>query len=120
MAAESGVVRTERRNDKRIDAFFACELSSEAKKGRCGVTRNASHQGLLVVTPSRFEQSDRIELSLHADGLAKKVVGRIVRIDENGLRSSELWRYRLAIHLDEPLPEEMLERAGKLPFSRAG
>lgn len=108
MVLESGVVRTERRSNPRIPAFFAVELSSEAKRGRCGVTRNASGRGLLIVTPSKFNADDRIELALHAENKAARLRGRIVRIDENPPRSSEIWRYRLAVELEEPLPSELL------------
>jgi hypothetical protein len=116
MVAESGTVRSERRSTKRVPAFFAVELSSPSKRGRCGVTRNASDQGLLIVTPSRFAPSDRLELAVHAEGLAAKVVGRIVRIDENSMRSNELWRYSLAVELDEPLPTELIALASSSPF----
>ncbi len=121
MVAESGIVRTERRIEPRIPAFFAVELSSPAKRGRCGVTRNASPTGLLIVTPSRFQADDRLELSVHAEGFAAKLAGRVVRVDENPARSSELWRYRLAVALDAPLPGELLAVAEHDPLvARAG
>src|SRR4051812_12546826 len=108
MVAPSGIVRAERRSKPRIPAFFAVELSSDAKQGRCGVTRNASHRGLLIVTPSKFSAEERIDLAVHAENTAARLRGRIVRVDENPARSSELWRYRLAVELEEPLPEELL------------
>jgi hypothetical protein len=119
MVAESGIVRTERRSTPRIPAFFAVELSSSVKRGRCGVTRNASPSGLLIVTPSRFRRDDRLELAVHADGISH-LAGRIVRIDENSPRSSELWRYRLAVALDEPMPGQLLELAESSPAARVG
>jgi hypothetical protein len=121
MSAESGIVRTERRTTPRIPAFFAVELSSDAKRGRCGVTRNASPNGLLIVTPSLFQADERLELSVHAEGIAAKLGGRVVRVDVNPPRSSELWRYRLAVELDEPLPGELLTVAENDPLvARAG
>jgi hypothetical protein len=120
MPAESGIVRTERRSEPRIPAYFAVEMSSDAKRGRCGVTRNASHQGLLVITPSRFHENDRLELAVHADGIAAKVTGRIVRIDENPPRSPELWRYRLGVELEQPLPVAILQIAEGDPIAHAG
>lgn len=101
---------SERRTKPRVPAYFAVQISSPAKRMRCGVTRNASRQGLLVVTPSRFQPSDALELALHADGFCAQVKGRVVRVDENPVSSSELWRYRLAVALDEPLPAELLPR----------
>ncbi len=120
MLAESGVVRTERRSQPRIPAFFAVELSSEAKPGRYGVTRNASHQGLLVGTASRFQEEDRVELWVHAEDVEARLVGRVVRVDENPPRSPELWRWRLGIELEEPLPTRLLEIAEGDPLAHAG
>ena len=85
------------------------ELNSAEKRGRCGVTRNASDHGLLIVTASRFKEADRLELAVHSEGGARRMAARIVRIDENPPRSPELWRYRLAVELEEPLPATMLE-----------
>jgi hypothetical protein len=102
---------SERRTKPRIPAYFAVEISSAAKRLRCGVTRNASGQGLLVVTPSRFKPNDELELAVHVEGYCAQVKGHVVRIDENPVSSSELWRYRLGIELDEPLPTELLSRA---------
>lgn len=100
----------DRRTAPRVTAFFAVEMSSPSKSSRCGVTRNASDKGLLVVTPSRFAPADPLELAVHVEGLCAHLRGRIVRIDENPASSHELWRYRLAIQLDEPLPAALLDR----------
>jgi hypothetical protein len=121
MAATSGIVRTERRSKPRIPAFFAVELSSDEKRGRCGVTRNASDRGLLIVTPSKFHAEERIELAVHAENAAAKLRGRVVRVDENSSRSPEVWRYRLAVELEEPLPSELLAFAdSKASMKAAG
>lgn len=108
MIAHDGI---ERRTDVRTPAYFAVELSSEAKRSRCGVTRNASGQGLLVVTPSRFKPSDELEVAVHVETACTRLKGRVVRVDENPASSPELWRYRLAIMLHDPLPAEILARA---------
>jgi hypothetical protein len=108
MVARDG---SERRTKPRIPAYIAVELSSATKPMRTGVTRNASRQGLLVVTPSRFKPADTLELNVHVPGFCATLKGRVVRVDENPISSSELWRYRLAIELDEPLPPELLDRA---------
>lgn len=102
---------TERRGGPRTPAIFAVALSSANKQARCGVSRNASERGLLVVTASRFTPEDRLELSVHVGDEHAERIGRIVRVDENSRESQETWRYRLAIELDDPLPAEMIERA---------
>jgi hypothetical protein len=106
---------SERRTKPRVPAYFAVELSSSAKRMRCGVTRNASGLGLLVVTPSRFRPSDELEVAVHADGHRAQLKGRVVRVDENPVSSSELWRYRLGIALEEPLPADILACAERGP-----
>ncbi|MBS2015412.1 MAG: PilZ domain-containing protein [Deltaproteobacteria bacterium] len=96
-------------------------MSSPAKRGRCGVTRNASGKGLLVVTPSRFALGEELELSVHLPGHAERRRGRVVRIEENGPSSHEVWRYRYAIELERAIADEMIEsaqaRAAELAFA---
>lgn len=100
-----------RRSVPRIPAVLAVELSSEAKPGRCGVTRNASGKGLLIVTPSRFSVGDELKLSVHIGERTGHVGARVVRVEENGKDSAEVWRYRLAVELDGSLPDALLEEA---------
>jgi hypothetical protein len=97
-----------------MPVVLAVELSSKAKPGRCGVTRNASGKGLLIVTPSRFSVGDELDVSVHfpeARTHTGRVGGRVVRVEENGRDSAETWRYRLAVELEETLPGELLEDA---------
>lgn len=101
---------SDRRAAPRAAAFFAVEISSPAKRSRCGVTRDASDRGLLVVTPSRFSPAEALELTVHVNGLSTQLRGRVVRVDENPPTSPELWRYRLGIALEEPLPSDLLDR----------
>ncbi len=99
------------RRSERHPLILAVEMSSDAKRGRCGVTRNASPFGLLVVTPSRFSLGERIELAVHLPGIAQRAKGRVVRVEENTPGSAEVWRYRYAIELDGALPDALLESA---------
>ena len=95
----------------RLPIVLAVELSSKAKPGRCGVTRNASGKGLLIVTPSRFAVGDELDLSVHAGGQSAGVAGRVVRVEENGRDSAEVWRYRLAVELEGALPDALIDEA---------
>jgi hypothetical protein len=107
-----------RRSTPRIPAVLAVELSSSSKPGRCGVTRNASGKGLLIVTPSRFSVGDELKLSVHIGEQTGKVGARVVRVEENGKESTEVWRYRLAVELEGSLPEALLaEAATRAPSS---
>ena len=95
----------------RLPVVLAVELSSKAKPGRCGVTRNASGKGLLIVTPSRFSVGDELDLALHVGKQSGRVGGRVVRVEENGRDSAEVWRYRLAVELQGELPNALIEEA---------
>ena len=108
--SEPDDVKSERRLRVRVPAYVAVELSTPAKPGRCGVTRNASGTGLLIVTPSRFREGDEMDVRVHVGGLEAHATGRVVRVDENPRSSSEVFRYRLAVALAEPLPAAVLER----------
>ena len=104
-------VRDDRRGKPRTAAVLAVALESETKGGRHGVTRDLSTNGLLIVTPSHFMKGDRLKIKVHAGvGVGVDVVGRVTRVDENPISSPELWRYRVGIELDEPLPVTLVEK----------
>lgn len=102
-------VREERRRKPRTPAIMAVALASATKDGRHGVTRDISAKGLLVVTPSHFSKGDRLKITMHAGDVGVDVSGRVARVDENPISSPELWRYRVGIELDEPLPSSFTE-----------
>jgi hypothetical protein len=105
----------------RLPVVLAVELSSKQKPGRCGVTRNASGKGLLIVTPSRFSVGDELDLAVHVGGQCGRTSARVVRVEENGKDSAETWRYRLAVQLDGALPDALLEEArARAPMAKAG
>ena len=105
----------------RLPVVLAVELSSKAKPGRCGVTRNASGKGLLIVTPSRFSVGDELDVAVHVGDHSGRASARVVRVEENGKDSAETWRYRLAVELDGALPEALLEEArARAPTVKAG
>ncbi len=111
MALETNHGPDPRRKTPRVPVVLAVELSSKDKPGRCGVTRNASDGGLLLVTPSRFSVGDTLSVSAFVGGYHGRVGARVVRVEENDAASAEVWRYRLAVELDEALPKELLDEA---------
>lgn len=120
MTPQASADRDPRRVLPRQPAVLAVELSSEEKTGRCGVTRNASGKGLLIMTPSRFRVGDQLQLSLHVGEASGRVAARVVRVEENGPDSREVWRYRLAVELDGTLSEDLLAAArARAPVARA-
>lgn len=108
-------VRDDRRGTPRTPAVFTVNLESETKGLRHGVTRDLSEKGLLVVTPTRFAKGDRLKINIQQtrpDGMmeALDVIGRVTRVDENPISSPELWRYRVGVALDEPLPPRFVSQ----------
>ena len=111
MVPDSSPPSDPRRKSQRMPAILAVELSSKSKPGRCGVTRNASEKGLLIVTPSRFSVGDEVDLAVHVGSQLGRASARVVRVEENALGSAEVWRYRLAVELDGTLPDALLDEA---------
>ncbi len=108
----SSSVRDDRRGTPRHAAVLAVALESDAKPARHGVTRDLSATGLLIVTPSQFAKGDRLKIKVHAGKVGLDVVGRVTRVDENPISSPELWRYRVGVALDEPLPTGIVDARG--------
>lgn len=111
MTAESGVMRTERRSTPRKAAVLAVSLDSAEKAGRHGVTRDLSPNGLLIVTPSKFSPGEKVGVKVLVGGVATAVEGRIARVDVNPVSSPELWRYRVGVELEEPMPLHFIEES---------
>jgi hypothetical protein len=99
MVADSGIGRKDRRRAERTPAVLAVALDTNEKQGRHGVTRDLSEKGLLVV-----------QVTVHAGAEDMNVTGKVMRVDENPISSPELWRWRVGIELDSPLPSDFVER----------
>ncbi|MCW5814135.1 MAG: PilZ domain-containing protein [Labilithrix sp.] len=93
--------------------MLAVGLATDAKANRHGVTRDLSTKGLLIVTPSHFSKGDRLKITVHGNDGGVDVEGRVARVDENPISSPELWRYRVGVELDRPLPEELVDVVAK-------
>lgn len=115
----SSSVQDDRREKPRTAAVLAVGLESETKDGRLGVTRDISAKGLLVVTASHFEKGDRLKITVHAGRVGVDLSGRVIRIDENPISSPELWRYRIGIELDAPMPTSLITGAAYRPHAHA-
>lgn len=118
MAMSSSSIREDRRTKPRTAAVLAVALESETKNGRHGVTRDMSSNGLLIVTPSHFAKGDRLKIQVHAGDIGVNVTGRVIRVDENPISSPELWRYRVGVELEEPLPTNLINAGLRSPFTK--
>ncbi|HVH42196.1 MAG TPA: PilZ domain-containing protein [Labilithrix sp.] len=107
----SSNVRQDRRGERRTSAVLAVGLASATKADRLGVTRDVSARGLAIVTPSRFAAGERLEIQVQTGKGGLNVVGRVARVDENAVASPEIWRYRVGVALDQPLPPSVIDSA---------
>ncbi|MBX3214085.1 MAG: PilZ domain-containing protein [Labilithrix sp.] len=114
----SSSLRDDRRDKPRTPAVLAVALDSENKPARHGVTRDLSANGLLIVTPTHFAKGERLKIKVHAGPVGLDVVGRVARVDENPISSPELWRYRVGVQLDEPLPVNLADERAAAPSAR--
>ncbi len=94
--------------------MLAVAIDTADKQNRHGVTRDLSATGLLVVTPSSFKLGDRVEVRVHAGGDGLSAIGHVARIDENPVSSPELWRWRVGIALEHPLPPDFVEQGARV------
>ena len=72
------------------------------------VTHNASGRGALIVTASVLDVGSPVTITfaIPPDGNEEKTVhGRVVRVEPNRDDPEGLWRHRLAVEFDEPVPD---------------
>jgi hypothetical protein len=94
----------DRRTAPRIPAIVLVELDAS---GRHGVTRDASDRGLLVSTRYRVSPGELLSVTIHGPTGPIRTLARVVRVDETP--PADEWRYRVALELDEELPQEVIE-----------
>ena len=95
----------ERRAHRRYRANFPINIESGPRKNRVGMTRDASAQGLLFNTPSRFAPDDELELTFYMPTTLADLVhvrGRVVRVED--APDALPWRYLTAVQFIEPAP----------------
>jgi hypothetical protein len=108
---------SERRTTPRHEAVIVVEVAAGDRAGRMGITRNASEKGILMATQARFKPGDRLELTVRAKSGSAKATGRVVRVDE---RSGEDWRYRVAVELDDRIPDAFIEEGATVAATKYG
>jgi hypothetical protein len=91
----------DRRVAERLEAVIVVALDRD---GRLGVTRDVSETGILVATRFRFSPGDQLELTIHGPSGPISTTGTVVRVEETP--PAEEWRYRIAMHLDTPMPKD--------------
>ena len=69
------------------------------------ISRNISATGVLVIVGASLEVGGRVELKLQVPGEDEEELGgEIIRVEVNEEDPDGLWKYRLAVRFDEPVP----------------
>jgi hypothetical protein len=94
------------RRTKRVVVWLPVRVEELAEG--MAVTHNASARGVMLVTASALELGAPVTITFQvpeACASEQTVHGRVVRVEPNRDDPDGLWRHRLAVEFDEPLPE---------------
>jgi hypothetical protein len=97
-----------RRNAQRYEVWFPLDVKTERSERTVAITQDVSEKGMLVATPSKLSVGAEVRVSFKLPGpveIEHVLEGVIVRVEKNDYDRRELWRYRVAIEFDDPLPE---------------
>jgi hypothetical protein len=98
------------------------EVELEQDYVTCGVSRDASPAGLLLMTQKALEPGAKVKLRLWF-GTSESPFSTnasVVRCEKIEARKAELWSYEVAVALDEPPPnfDAILEALEKYPHGQ--
>jgi hypothetical protein len=105
MSATHGTAGDERRAFPRYKARFPISIDAGDRKDRVGLSHDASAQGLLFNTPSRFAREEELELTCYlptALADAVRLRAQVVRIEN--APAGLPWKYLAAVRFIEPAP----------------
>jgi PilZ domain len=95
---------SERRLAARKAAHFVAEIEANGIRLGCGVSRDASALGFLLLTRADLAPTTRVVLHLWVPGenAPRALEGSVVRIEAMRPGESMIWSYRIAVSLDRP------------------
>lgn len=98
----------DRRSNPRLSAFFPISFSTPERSDRIAMSKDASEKGLLFGTPSNLRVGDEVSLSFRIlpDSDLTDLTARVVRAERVPSPVHALWRYLVAVELDQPLALE--------------
>ncbi len=94
-----------RRTATRRLAAVPVQIDTVERKERLGVTKDVSRSGTLLVSNSKFEVGERVQVTLHLsmdEADAHTIDGSVVRVVKLGPEYG--WRFAMAVQFDSPLP----------------
>jgi len=95
----------EARKHPRNPVWLPIGIDGEGRPNRIGVSRDASLQGLLISTGSKFSVGERLTLRIRlAENRGEVMVrGKVVRVENETGKSAMVYPYRVAVQLDRPV-----------------
>jgi PilZ domain len=107
----------DRRVTERKVVHFVAEIEVDGAIIGCGVSRDASHRGLLLLTHVDLAPGRKITLRLLAPGESgpRTLPASVVR-REKMAPGEAVWAHKIAVALDDPPPdlEELVDRLTKV------
>lgn len=96
---------SDKRRYERQNCAELVNITTETRKDRAGLVRDVSPSGLLILSRSKFEVGERVELTMHLTRLGyRKTTGRVVRSSMPPVYDA-FFPHPAAIELDTVDPE---------------
>ena len=96
----------ERRIAQRYVLWIPIQIEQGADLRVLAVSRNISGTGVLVIAGAALEVGSKIDLTLSVPGRDdRSLTGEVVRAEPNDEDPDGLWRHRIAVRFDQPVPD---------------
>jgi hypothetical protein len=92
----------DRRAAPRQEAYLSAALETSQGESTIAITRDISSTGLLILTRVSLAIGEVIKLTVVLDESEQPLSGKVVR--QERLEPHELWRYKVAIAVDDADP----------------
>lgn len=92
----------DRRASPRHEAYISAALETSKGRTTIAITRDISTTGLLVLTRATLDVGESVRLTAALGDSHHALSGKVVRIEP--LEPHELWRYKVAITVDDSDP----------------
>jgi len=105
LRASNGIRNTmveDRRAAPRQEAYLSAALETSQGKSRIAITRDISSTGLLILVGGGLSVGEVIKLTVVLDESQRSLSARVVR--QERLEPHELWRYKVALAVDDADP----------------
>jgi hypothetical protein len=105
----------EKRAAKREPVHFVAEIELDGQRLGCGVSRDASGMGLLLMTEAEPEIGSKVMLRLYVPGEGEPRVlqASVVHSEKIPIAERAVWAYRVGVKLVQP-PEDLQQIVASL------